>query len=591
MKSATLIQPHTALHLNGITEAAAPFLCENIIRKHPAPVYIIFVHDLKTAEQWSEDIELFNQLIGDEITLSIKVLPALPENVDELKLTELEFDRFATLTSLNEFYDAPLNDIRLVVITTPRSFFQPSPTRETLALSEIHLSVGKFCHFQELADKLGRELQYDCEVLCESPGQYAIRGGIIDVYPINATEPYRIDFFGDEIDEIRIYNPTTQRSAKKIEEITIAALSLNNTPYRERHIFDYLGDQVNWIFWEPSNLHQEFPSLFSYPERMPSSLPTFQDLFERRDPFLDRWFALTDLDTEDPIFGSDCIRMIDSSQPLSNHRTFSLEGQLGLDRVESEEVARQDFLKQVLEWQMEDYTIYVIAKTEGEEKRLQEILSQSDQLSELKPHYLRGVLHQGFIFNFSSDHKATKWENIKSRRGIVVVTDSEIFGRYRRRIAGNRKRQLPVKAQVDQLLDFSELAEGDNLVHLQHGICIYRGVTHMDLGNKKEEVISLEFDDGIILHLPLHESHLLTRYVGLSKIQPTLGRLGTNRWEKARHAAERATLDFAAELLSLQAQRSLDKGHAFAPDTEWQQAFEDSFIHEETRISSLPLKP
>ena len=103
------------------------------------------------------------------------------------------------------------------------------------------------------------------------------------------------------------------------------------------------------------------------------------------------------------------------------------------------------------------------------------------------------------------------------------------------------------RAQVDQLLDFSELVEGDFVVHLQHGIALYRGLSKLDTAQGIREVITLEFDDHVTLHVPLQESHLISRYVGLSKTKPQLGRIGSGRWEKARQAAERSTIDLAAE--------------------------------------------
>ena len=104
----------------------------------------------------------------------------------------------------------------------------------------------------------------------------------------------------------------------------------------------------------------------------------------------------------------------------------------------------------------------------------------------------------------------------------------------------------------------------------------------MPMRGKKEEMISLEFDQEMVLHLPLYESHLLTRYVGLTKIQPRLGRLGGNTWDKTRRAAEKATIDLAAELLEMQARRNIAPGHAFSPDIDWQKDFEDAFIYRET---------
>jgi transcription-repair coupling factor (superfamily II helicase) len=139
------------------------------------------------------------------------------------------------------------------------------------------------------------------------------------------------------------------------------------------------------------------------------------------------------------------------------------------------------------------------------------------------------------------------------------------------------------QSAVDQLLDFSELVEGDFVVHLQHGIALYRGLTKLETRDGTREVISLEFDEKITLHVPLQESHLISRYVGLTKSKPQLGRIGSGRWEKARQAAEHATLDLAAELLRIQAQREAQPGHAFAEDNGWQKEFEAAFPFTETR--------
>jgi len=125
--------------------------------------------------------------------------------------------------------------------------------------------------------------------------------------------------------------------------------------------------------------------------------------------------------------------------------------------------------------------------------------------------------------------------------------------------------------------------EGDFVVHLQHGIALYRGLTKVEFAGAIREVISLEFDDHVTLHVPLQESHLISRYVGLSKSKPQLGRIGSGRWEKARQSAERATLDLAAELLRIQASREAEQGHAYPPDNTWQKEFEASFPFTETR--------
>ncbi|MFL2843205.1 MAG: transcription-repair coupling factor [Coraliomargaritaceae bacterium] len=152
------------------------------------------------------------------------------------------------------------------------------------------------------------------------------------------------------------------------------------------------------------------------------------------------------------------------------------------------------------------------------------------------------------------------------------------------------KKETLHESQVLNLLDFSELVNGDLLVHLQHGLCRYRGITNIELEGNESEVISVEFDKSMLLHVPIREAHLLTRYLGLTKKHPKLAKIGTNQWIKTRTNAEHATLDYASKLLKIYAEREKIKGFAFPKDHPWQSIFEDGFPHKETRDQLSAIK-
>ncbi len=195
---------------------------------------------------------------------------------------------------------------------------------------------------------------------------------------------------------------------------------------------------------------------------------------------------------------------------------------------------------------------------------------------------LEGDVNEGFRIHFRANLDSLSWPILEGSKGAVFVTETELFGRRRNRKVLGRKKALVAQSQVDQLLDFAELVDGEFVVHLQHGIAVYRGISKVDIGGQLREVLTLEFEDEILLHVPLQESHLVSRYVGITKTRPRLGKLGSNRWSKTREAAERATLDLAAQLLQIQAKRDLSEGMAFSPDTEWQREFESAFPFNET---------
>jgi transcription-repair coupling factor (superfamily II helicase) len=288
---------------------------------------------------------------------------------------------------------------------------------------------------------------------------------------------------------------------------------------------------------------------------------------------------MSDLDEASRIFSEADSEVVWDTESLEHHRSLPAETLLARDRLEAEEEARRQFLAQLGAWKRDGYAIALAASKEGEEKRMREILADDPALGGLDPVFLRGSLNEGFR---QTARPGAELAAARGRRGLVFVTETEVFGRKRARrpVAGGRARTSV--AQVDQLLDFSELVEGDFVVHLQHGIALYRGVTKIDTAQGLREVISLEFDDGVTLHVPLQESHLISRYVGLGRVRPKLGRIGTARWEKARREVEKATVDLAAELLRVQASREAQAGFAFPGDTDWQGEFEASFPFTET---------
>jgi len=480
---------------------------------------------------------------------------------------------------------ALLGEDSLVVVTTPPALLQPVPALEKLSASELALARGQQQSFQGLIEQL-QQLDYDSEAVCEAPGHYAVRGGIIDVYPVTATQPYRLDFFGDEIEEIRAFDPVTQRSGERVARITLAASPRVRLDHAQGGLADYLGAGAQLVLIEPASLLEEF-SAFA------------EDSVNGLAPLLARCtgvFGLGDLDEANPIFDAGAAAGTWDSESLSHHRRYPAEGLVAQERLQAEEDARRDFFRQVAAWSRDGYAVVFVAGKEGEEKHMRQILQEYPALRGLHPRFLRGDLNEGFRMK-SEIRKAESGNLVAavdrpsgvsafrlplSAFQVVVITETEIFGRKRPRRGAAAARVIVQRAQVDQLLDFSELVEGDFVVHLQHGIAVFRGLTNLDTTQGVREVISLEFDDGVTLHVPLSESHLVSRYVGLSKTRPQLGRIGSGRWDKARQAAERATLDLAAELLQLHAKREAQPGFAFPPDDDWQKEFEASFPFTET---------
>jgi transcription-repair coupling factor (superfamily II helicase) len=572
--------------LIGVAEAAASAFIEGVTRERAAPVTLVLARTARQLDSLAEDILFFHRLAVEERPAwEILLYPELPEiGADDQRAFERHCDRLAALAALTMRRERP-ESMPLVVVTTLAALLQPAPRPEDLAAHEIRLAPGARVKLGALAERLGHELGYDSEVLCETPGHYAVRGGLVDVYPYNADAPCRLDFFGDEIESIRRFDPTTQLTGEALKEIVIAPaprnLAGNAAP---AGLLAFLSGNVHWVVQEPARQAAEGAELFAQPEKIVAvTKPTLQTVLAARSGAQDAWTGLAELDEDGGPFPAAAERVPVDSEPTLPHRRPALVPALGHVRLESELAAQRDFLRTLADWARAGVTVVVATRAEGEAGRLREILAEDPELREFQPTIVTGELTAGFRAQFGKPAVLRlAWPALAGAAGVAVVAEGEIFGRHRQRIATFRARQLPQRHRVDQLLDFAEMVEGDYLVHLAHGVCRFRGLRKLDTKGRREEVISLEFADGVELHLPLHESHLLTRYVGLAKIAPRLGKVGGNQWEKTRHDAERATLDFAAQLLRLQAERDQRTGVAHPPDAPWQAEFEAAFPHEET---------
>ncbi len=576
--------------LTGVCPPARGAVVAELARTHAAPVWLVVAEDLKAAEQLAEDIAFFSAASGNPRPLHALIFPeSMRDSRDMREAFAASSERVTVLSRLRATRALTAAPDTLVVVTTPAALLQPVPALEEFTAREFTLTRGQKQSFQGLLEQL-QSLDYDSEAVCEAPGHYAIRGGIIDVYPVTANQPYRLDFFGDEIEEIREFDPVTQRSGASVGSIVLSASPRVRLAESTTGIADYLSTGTHLAFIEPAALEEEFSS---FAREGTNGLT----------PLLARCaaaFGISDLDEATALFDSGSDESTWDTESLSHHRTYPEGALVAQERLQVEEDARLKFLLQIAAWRKAGYEVAIVTGKEGEEQRIKEILADRPALKSIRPRFLRGTLNEGFrvVFGRAGPLAPTSEPSAPSGRalpslpwptltpgatGLVVVTETEIFGRQRQRRPALNPRALAQRAQIDQLLDFSELVEGDFVVHLQHGIALYRGLTKLDTAQGLREVISLEFDDHVTLHVPLQESHLISRYVGLSKTKPQLGRIGSGRWEKARKAAELATIDLAAELLRIHAAREAQPGHAFPPDTTWQKEFEASFPFTETR--------
>ena len=402
------------------------------IQTHDAPVWLLVAPTLKLAEQLAEDVAFFAQASQHPRVPEVLVLPeSMPANGDMRESFAASADRTTVLSKLRATRSTKtlLSDRHapLVVATYPAALVQAVPALEKFAANEIELRPGSAWKFEELLKKL-HELDYDSEPVCESPGHYAVRGGLIDIYPITANEPYRLDFFGDELEEIRAFDPVTQRSGVSVPSVTLSASPRLQFDPARTGLSDYLSTGTQVVIVEPPDLEEAFSALVRDGK---DGLSTIVDAVLQRAA---RLVAIQDLDVASFWFESgvaeDCTW---DTESLVHHRRYPSNGLVAQERLQAEAEARLDFLKRLLDWQREGYAIHLVTAKSGEEQRTQELLAEEPGISALKPTFSRGDLNEGFRLTFR-EHTRLEWRGwSKKTRGVVVVSETEIFGRQRPR--------------------------------------------------------------------------------------------------------------------------------------------------------------
>jgi len=243
--------------LTGICPAAHPHAIAELLRAHPAPVWLVVHEEAAHTDTLAEDIALFHAAAGGQ-NLQVLAFPeAQTDNREMREAFNAASDRLAVLSQLRSAAHLSSRSAQLVILATPAALLQPVPPPEDFAAREVSLQRGESRPFQRLLELL-RAYDYDSEAVCEAPGQYAVRGGIVDVYPITAHQPYRLDFFGDTLEEIRALDPVTQRSGETVAAITLTASPRLHTSGLAATLGDYLGTVANAIVIEPKAIEEVF---------------------------------------------------------------------------------------------------------------------------------------------------------------------------------------------------------------------------------------------------------------------------------------------------------------------------------------------
>ncbi|HEV3447108.1 MAG TPA: transcription-repair coupling factor [Gemmataceae bacterium] len=434
------------------------------------------------------------------------------------------------------------------VLTTIQALTQPVPDRARLVQQRRRLRVKEQIDPDVLAGWLVEHGFKRTEVV-ELPGEFSRRGSVLDVYSPDADAPYRLDFFGDEIDEIRQFSPLTQRSSGEPMqgiEVTSAALEPPRTAGNgdrqaqpvlpTGHLCDYLPANAWTALIEPDDLAEQGKH---YLERVtdPRGLFSVPGVFQQ----LLRFPNVRISAMPSPSVEASCHLRVESVERFSGDVTKlrdELDSTTAGDRV------------------------VIACHNEAESKRLGEVLAAGQLAQSDRLRLVTGRVRAGFRMVDA---------------GVVVLSDHELFHRE------DVRQVLPRRRLESRAIDsFLDLAEGDLVVHVAHGIARYRGMQVLEKSGHFEEHLILEFREGTRVYVPASKIDLVQKYVGGAKTEPELSKLGGTAWQHKKARVESAVLDMASDMIELQAMRESKPGLALPPDSDWQTEFEAAFPYEET---------
>ncbi len=510
-----------------------------VARELGRPLLYVTAH-LEDADHARDDLELF---AGEapELFAAWETLPG-----EGAASSEIAADRVRLCGTLR---DAEAGDDAFPSIVAPvQALMQPVPSPEALEANSLTLVEGTDRDPQTLNAWL-LDHGFERLELVESPGDFAIRGGIVDVFPPGGIDPVRMEFFGDTIESIRQFDPSTQRSTRELKSVRIPAVfvpqggrdtALKAAEGETKSFLAYLPRDTIIVLAEPveiAEMGRTFWTRLDEPLGMYPVNSIFKGLGAFTQLHLNRFGGPGDIESF----------------------RFEVESVQRFETKSAEAVAELCTLAA-------DHTVYLFCAKEGERDRFDELAASTLGDGGTIPQSLHrplGWVHRGF-----------HWRSART----IVVGHHEVFHRYEQR---RRIRRAHAARPVETWLD---LEPGDYVVHVVNGIARFNGMRTLTKGrtDDAEEFLTLEFADKAVVHVPVSQIDLVQKYIGAGGMKPTLSKLGGTRWSRTKERVAEAVSDLAGELLRIQAARAARPGTAYPQDTTWQREFEASFLYTET---------
>jgi transcription-repair coupling factor (superfamily II helicase) len=533
------------LALKGLVGSSLSFVLADALKTSEKPFLVIF-NDKEEAAYHLNDLE---QLVGEKEVLFYPGSYRRPYQLEETDNANVLL-RAEVLNRINSRKKSAL------IVTYPDALFEKVVTRKDLDKNTLKIKLEDSLSLDFLNEVLF-EYKFKRVDFVSEPGEFSVRGGIVDVFSFSNDEPYRIEFFGDEVESIRTFDVETQLSKEKVSKIAIIPNVQNKFLNETRESFlKYIAQNTLIFSSDLDLLFSRLDSFFEKAEEAFKKLSTETKHTTPKELFVDADLFKKELASFQLLTTGNHTADI-SFKPI----TFHTKPQPSFNK--KFDLLIEDFNIN----HKKGYTNYLFCTSEQQAKRFHDIFEEvtSTPLSTNKVHYKTIVfsLFQGFI---DDDLK------------IVCYTDHQIFERYHKFHLKNGY----AKKQAITLKELNRLEIGDYVTHMDHGIGKFGGLQKIDVEGKKQEAIKLLYGDRDILYVSIHSLHKISKFNGKDGAPPKIYKLGSGAWKKVKEKAKSRVKKIAFDLIKIYAKRRLEKGFQYGPDGYLQNELEASFIYEDT---------
>ncbi|MFL9829964.1 transcription-repair coupling factor [Flavobacterium sp. ST-87] len=533
------------LHLSGLLGSAVSFVIRSAFKKAELP-FLVILNNKEEAAYYLNDLE---QMIGEQDVLFYPSSYRRPYQIEETDNANVLL-RAEVLNRINS------RKKPAVIVSYPEALFEKVVTRRDLDKNTLKVSVGDKISIDFINEVLF-EYEFKRVDFITEPGEFSVRGGIVDVFSFSNDNPYRIEFFGDEVESIRTFDVATQLSLEQQKKITIIPNVENKVFQENRESFlDYISEQTVLFIQNTEDLLAQLDKQFARAEEAFEKLSkdikhaTPEQLFLDQKAFVKRAldFSVVELSSKAIFRTTKKFEFHIQPQPSFN-KQFDL------------------LLNNLSENHFNGYKNYLFCSNEAQAKRFHDIFETLDEANSenIRKQYNTIVLpmYQGFI---DEEHQ------------ISCYTDHQIFERYHKFSIKNGYS----KKQNITLKELTTLSVGDYVTHIDHGIGKFGGLQKIQVEGKTQEAIKLVYADNDIVYVSIHSLHKISKYNGKDGTPPKIYKLGSNAWKALKQKTKARVKHIAFNLIQLYAKRRLEKGYQYAPDSYLQNELESSFIYEDT---------